>query len=225
MKFFQPRHFRTRRRLEVLLEEMRGKNLDLVAELEGLRIGSEGSKYESPKKTGRKGGEKIIGISPEKKMSPVMNESLAKKHEEVVERLLSMKSIIKEELTPGKRRKVSGGVKRPGVGSERGGADKSKILARMEKQIEVLLVELGEAKDALVGKDELLVELGNVIEQFEEDRVERQEEYEEMESYVERCEGLVEKELEWRKRSEEEFELVKIEVELLRRENEVSGRG
>ena len=225
MKFFQPRHFRTRRRLEVLLEEMRGKNLDLVAELEGLRIGSEGSKYESPKKTGRKAGEKIIGISPEKKMSPVMNESLAKKHEEVVERLLSMKSIIKEELTPGKRRKVSGGVKRPGVGSERGGADKSKILARMEKQIEVLLVELGEAKEALVGKDELLVELGNVIEQFEEDRVERQEEYEEMESYVERCEGLVKKELEWRKRSEEEFELVKIEVELLRRENEVSGRG
>ena len=198
--------------------------MDLVEELEGLRIGGEGSKYESPKKTGRKGGGRIIGISPEKKMSPVMNQSLAKKHEEVVERLQSMKSIIKEELTPGKRRKVGGGVKRPGGVAERGGADRSKILARMEKQIEMLLGELGEAKKALVGKDELLIEMGNVIEQFEEDRIGREEEIEEMEGYVERCGGVVEKELQWRRRSEEEFELVKIEVELLRRENEVRAR-
>ena len=217
---------RETRKLEELLEDMRGTNLDLVEELEGLRRGAEGA-YESPMKSSKPA--MTVGISPEKKnaMSPVMNESLAKKHADVVKRLQGMKNVIKGELTPVKRRKV-GGVSGAGVGMKRAGGghhaaasntgERAKILSNMERQIELLLRELEGAKDALIGKDELLVEMGEVIERFEKDRVGREEEFEEMEGYVERCGKVVEKELEWRKRSEEEFELVKVEVELLRRE-------
>lgn len=142
-----------------------------------------------------------------------MSENLRIKHEKVVGRLEGMRKVIGEELTPEKKRRI-------GEAEEDVGDVRERLLKSMEGQIETLLEEATDAREALIGKDEALESMSRAIERYETDRMDAERDMEEMEKYVLKAEAVVEKGIAWRKDAEANLDLVREELARLREESE-----
>ncbi len=144
-------------------------------------------------------------------LSPTFNEDMVKRHDEALIQLGLMKKEVVRELTPVKKKE------------QRAEATKA-VLKKLQSQIELLMTELSEAKSGLVRKDDLINQMRTAVTAYEDDRVQRDEEMQQMDEYVRRAESIVERELVWRRKAESGLVRVQDDIEEMKRgfENKIS---